>query len=477
MTANTLKEYTVKDLAQMAKKRGITGWHSMRKSDLIQALVRDEKRRSRATSAKSNGRVRAAGAKAKVSQSKDGARTSTSTKGRSSAASTRGAGKSTTPGSKTHKAAAAGAKSQPSGRNKAGKTLTKATKSGGSSKAKSNGRQSNGRPTNGKPVAPQRLSAVARKIKKSQQAIEQLKDISGAPASVIVTAKPASKPAPQAVPAAPPVISGDGEESRDRVVLMVRDAYWLHVHWDLSPRSVQRAQAAMAEYWHTAQPIIRLMEITANGTTNATETFVRDIEIHGGVNNWYIDVHAPQRGYRVEIGYLGANDRFYGLARSNSVVTPEPGRRDAVDPMWSDVAQHCDRIFALSGGYSVEGSTDELQEVLEERLQRPVGGHPVNRFGFGADPRMERDDSFQLDVEAEMIIHGSTKPGARVTMGGEPVQLRTDGSFSVRMNLPDRRQVLPVTSTSADGIMEQTVVLAVERNTKVMEAVMRDGDD
>ena len=47
ITTATLKEYTLKDLAQMAKKRGITGWHSMRKGDLIRALVRDARVASR----------------------------------------------------------------------------------------------------------------------------------------------------------------------------------------------------------------------------------------------------------------------------------------------------------------------------------------------------------------------------------------------------------------------------------------------
>ena len=47
ITSATLKEYTLKDLAQMAKKRGITGWHSMRKGELIRALVREAKGASR----------------------------------------------------------------------------------------------------------------------------------------------------------------------------------------------------------------------------------------------------------------------------------------------------------------------------------------------------------------------------------------------------------------------------------------------
>ena len=258
---------------------------------------------------------------------------------------------------------------------------------------------------------------------------------------------------------------------------MVRDPYWLHAHWELTSRSVQRAQAAMAEYWHTAKPVIRLMEVPAKAMSGATEVFVRDIEIHGGVNNWYIDVSDPPKGYRVEIGYLASNGRFHAVARSNSVMTPEPGGRDSVDQTWADVAENCERIFALSGGYSSEGATHELQELLEDRLRRPVGGSVVTRFGVGADPNSEKDNGFKLDVEAEMIVHGATKPGSHVTMGGEPLKIRDDGTFTLRMGLPDRRQVLPITSSSGDGTTQQTVVLAVERNTKVMEAVLRDSGE
>src|SRR5581483_5946663 len=39
-TAETLSSKSVKDLAQMAKRRGVNGWHAMRKDQLIRALVR-----------------------------------------------------------------------------------------------------------------------------------------------------------------------------------------------------------------------------------------------------------------------------------------------------------------------------------------------------------------------------------------------------------------------------------------------------
>ncbi|MBL7192677.1 MAG: DUF4912 domain-containing protein, partial [Pirellulales bacterium] len=38
-------------------------------------------------------------------------------------------------------------------------------------------------------------------------------------------------------------------------------------------------------------------------------------------------------------------------------------------------------------------------------------------------------------------------------------------------------QVLPIVASTADGVEEQTIVLAVERNTKVMEPYNRDAGD
>ena len=39
MTVDTLKDCNKKVLAQMAKDRGIMGWHAMRKDQLIRALA------------------------------------------------------------------------------------------------------------------------------------------------------------------------------------------------------------------------------------------------------------------------------------------------------------------------------------------------------------------------------------------------------------------------------------------------------
>ena len=77
-------------------------------------------------------------------------------------------------------------------------------------------------------------------------------------------------------------------------------------------------------------------------------------------------------------------------------------------------------------------------------------------------------------MDAELIVFGNSDPTSSVTIKGEPVKLSRDGSFTVRMDLADRRMVLPCVSTTADGRQQRTVVVAIERNTKVMEPVTRE---
>jgi hypothetical protein len=256
----------------------------------------------------------------------------------------------------------------------------------------------------------------------------------------------------------------------DRLVVMVRDPYWLHAVWELSQRSVDRAQAAMGPHWHTAQPTLRLFRIKEAGAS----AHERDIAIHGGVSNWYVDVQNPPCQYRMEIGYLAAIGSFYCLARSNAVQTPPAGTSDAVDKNWAHVAEHADRIFAMSGGYSPGGASRELQELLEERLRRPLGSPMNTRFGQGAAALRLDADRMRFAIDAEVIVYGAASCDAHVTLNGEPVQLREDGTFAVRLSLPDQRQVIPIVASSADGVEQRTVILAVERNTKVMEPVVRD---
>jgi uncharacterized protein len=269
------------------------------------------------------------------------------------------------------------------------------------------------------------------------------------------------------------IVDGNGQ-IKDRLVVMVRDPYWLHAYWELSRKSIERAKVALGQYWHGARPVLRVCEVLRDGTTTANRQPVRDVEIHGGVNNWYIDVHNPPKSYQLDIGYLAAGGKFFCLARSNVVSTPPAAAGNTFDKNWADVAKDFDRIFALSGGYSEPDSNGDLKDVLEERLQRPIGDPTATHFGRGAAGMPANGSGFEFQVDTELIVHGVTEPDAHVTLRGEPVKIRSDGTFAVRFNLPDRRHVLPMVASSRDGAEQRTIVLAVDRNTKIMEPVNRD---
>jgi hypothetical protein len=269
------------------------------------------------------------------------------------------------------------------------------------------------------------------------------------------------------------VAGQENEQSRveqDRLVVMVRDPYWLHAYWELAPRSLERAQSALGQFWHTTRPTLRVFTIASDGTA----VLQREITIHGGVKHWYVDVQNPPQQFRMEIGYLTASGQFYCLARSNAVTTPPAGTSDSVDENWVDIHENADRIFAMSGGYTQQGTSLELQELLEERLRRPMGTPMRTRYGVGASRVVADAHDLSFAVDAELLVYGVCDPHAHVTLQGEPVPMRPDGSFTVRMSLPDRRQVIPVIASSPDGVEQRTIILAVERNTKVLEPVIRD---
>jgi hypothetical protein len=309
--------------------------------------------------------------------------------------------------------------------------------------------------------------------------------VNGKPASPVVPAakkakielkKPAEPPAPVVNTSGKPPRHLQGGHAKDRAVVIVRDPYWLHAFWELTHQSVQRAEAALGQDWHGARPIIRVCDVSAQDTTSTAESVVRDVDIHGGCNNWYVEVNQPPRSYRVDVGYLSKRGQFYVLARSNVVTTPKAGVSDAIDENWSESdAKQADRLYAMSSGFeSSAGDTRALREFLEERFRRPLHAPALAN---AAPPDKAKDRKFFFHIDAEMIVFGRTSPGARVTVQGEPVKPRPDGTFTMRYSFPDGRQILPAIAESADGVEERKIVLAVERNTKELEPLIHDGNE
>jgi hypothetical protein len=217
-----------------------------------------------------------------------------------------------------------------------------------------------------------------------------------------------------------------------------------------------------------------LFEVNSEGNTNAVEQVVQDIPVSGDARNWFVNVATPDRKYRVALGYLTIAGQFHQIARSNEVKPPAP-TVGSVDDNWADIADDAKHFFALSGGRDPALQSSELQAVFADQTGQSVG---YNAAGAGSTYTADLlQQPLNFNVDAHMVVHGSTAPMAIVTIGGQPVRVQADGSFAQRVNLPERRQVLPVVASTRDGSQQRTTVLAIERNTKDLGLVRKTPDE
>ena len=378
ITAASLNTQTSKDLAQLAKKKGVTGWHSMKKEQLIKALL-------------------------KVAKEKE-----------------------------KEKAKKAATKA----------TVTKTTRATTVARPKTT--------RTAKPAKKEVKSAIAIKLQRERQRKENLKNL----AIASELSKRVDVP------------------EHDRIVLVVRDAYWLQAYWEITKSSVQRAKVAMNGCWHEARPVLRVLKISSDGNTNSVEEVLEEIEIHSGVNNWYIQNPAAGKSIRIAVGYAAPGGKFHLITKSNQATPPNKANAE-IDEHWTDITNDVEKYYALSGGFDEQSVSADLQDVLEEKSQQSVYAPAFERLGSAINIT---GDDFDFQVDAHMIVYGSTDPKASVTVGGKPVRLQEDGSFALRVDLPERRQVLPVVAANRNGTQQRTTVLAIERNTKIMEPVATDMD-
>jgi len=362
ITAASLKTQKSKELAQLAKRNGIAGWHSMKKGDLIKALLkiaRNEQRRATAVNA----------------------------------------------------------------------NKTKASK----------------------PRAVQAIateSAIALKLRREREQQENRKNLA-------IASQGGSNPL-----AAP---------SQDRLVVIVRDSFWLQGYWEITKASVNRARVAIGTQWHLAKPVLRIMKVVSDGNTNSVEHQLDEIEIHSGVSNWFFQNPEPGAKLRLAVGYAVGQDKFHLITKSNE-VTPAKNAKHQRDENWTDITNDVERYFALSGGKE-ESVTAELQQVMEEKSQQPVYAPAFERLGTALNIG---DEQFEFQVDAHLVVHGSAAAGSTVSVAGQPVKLEPDGTFAIRMKMNERRQVLPVVAANRNGTQQRTTVLAIERNTKVMDPIATD---
>jgi hypothetical protein len=105
----------------------------------------------------------------------------------------------------------------------------------------------------------------------------------------------------------------------------------------------------------------------------------------------------------------------------------------------------------------------------------PGAEAPTSPAGERAAKR--REGKFWFVVNTELVVYGATEPDAKVTLQGKPVRLRSDGTFSLRFELPDGEQILRAEAVSADGQFARVITPVVVRSTTSEERNPDPGDE
>jgi hypothetical protein len=253
-------------------------------------------------------------------------------------------------------------------------------------------------------------------------------------------------PAPEQVYSFP---AGYGDT---RIVLLVKDPWWVYAYWEVRPEDERAARSQLTpDEVLGLQTVLRVHDVTGVNFPESPANRSFDIPLSGLANNWYLHVDAPDRSFVVDIGLLTSQGRFLLLARSNTVTTPRAGPSDLIDDAW---AIDDDAFWKLFGS-AVIGTGSSPAHWL------PVPSSAHAWLGAGATGARPPVQGFWCRVDTDLVIHGATEPKARVSIQGRPVPVRSDGTFTLRFAVPRGVQTLTIDVVSADGATTRSITPTV----------------
>ena len=268
-----------------------------------------------------------------------------------------------------------------------------------------------------------------------------------------------------------------------KLFLTARDPQWLYAHWDFT-LAQQRQYNALSADRHL---VVRVYP----GTTEAQP--VREVHVHPESRHWFIHVGQADREYVAELGYYRPRHRWVTIATSGPTMTPadrasaDQSVRFATIPMQAQLAELTalaketvppglppleaareQALAELVGLHLLQETSgdsaaiaDFVQGGVEQRISAeqltapgPLGGESESVSSLGA-PAEQRPAGFWFNINAELVLYGATEPDATVTIGGWPIQLRPDGTFSCRLALPEGDHAVTVSAMSAQGELRQ----------------------
>ena len=282
-----------------------------------------------------------------------------------------------------------------------------------------------------------------------------------------------------------------------KFTLTARDPHWLYAQWDLT-REQQRQ--------HNGRSIHHHLVVRVHADAIASQP-VAEIHVHPESQHWFIHVKQAGTAYTGELGYYQADRNWVTVAASPAAVTPpdtvsadktvrfmtipydvplsQLGAPPKEEPLGGAAVLSSAQEWALAGVFSAvepnpaQISSAEIAALMGGHAQPEFPGSAGGEFALGiteeaaggsSSPRGgEEQKGFWFNVNAELIIYGGTEPGANVTLDGEPIQLRPDGTFSCRFALPDGHYELAIAALSEQGDLRQARLKFSRRTERLGE--------
>lgn len=289
------------------------------------------------------------------------------------------------------------------------------------------------------------------------------------------------------------------------LVLIPRDPRWIFATWDLSSAKIRQYNELSATGTMTLR--IYLNEISALPH--------REIQLHPQSRNWFVNVEQGGARYVAVLGYYDKNRVWNSVLTSSPVTTPpelklklpveeaqklqkiESPQAPAQPKIGVEIVKEEKpkiqfRTDEQLSGYEEETSLtpEQARQIAEfsypyaqagsaELIRRQEGGaeKPTSiealflpsSFELGISSLQaipeKQERKFWFNIQAELVIYGATEPDACVVVGGKPVQLRADGTFSLRFALPDGEHFLSAKAISGDSKDIRVVELRFTRKT------------
>lgn len=252
--------------------------------------------------------------------------------------------------------------------------------------------------------------------------------------------------------------------SEDSFVLDMIDPFWIHATWCLRRKTVERAKIGMGQYWYSARPMLRINVLNdGDFGTGGRFQHLRDVLIHGHVNHWFIPVSDPPATFVVELGYFcPVQKKFYGLLKSNVVSTPQVRSalryEKSAEVAWMTV---CNLQPAKLPAWSPKNHN--LYKRWSEKASKTLA---ADSSTLKVEAPEVTTEEFPLRVTTEMVLYGSTTPDSQVTMNSEWVAVQPDGTFMMRIEVPEHGHQT-ITINSVNHKENRQMVLTVSRTTNV----------